>query len=217
MTMAYDPTIPKADQKIPDTRAPIQENFTRINEAFKADHVALNTDVVADLGKHATIRFAAQAAPPVFAATDRGFFSQVYTGVTDRQEIYAHISKGAGTVNIPFTASNISKNGAVATGTPGWSYLPSGLLMKWGHFIALGPADETAGGYAYECDPTAISGGPLFTRSLCVLVSPVSAADVVTVGIVYASPHWFIDTTTGEFKARFSHPGKRLNYIIIGV
>lgn len=36
--MTYDPTVPAASQRISDTQAPIQNNFTVLNDIFNEDH-----------------------------------------------------------------------------------------------------------------------------------------------------------------------------------
>jgi hypothetical protein len=47
-------------------------------------------------------------------------------------ELFVNKNNQAGAVQIPFTKSILSTAVAPANGLPGWSYLPSGIIMKWG-------------------------------------------------------------------------------------
>lgn len=152
--------VPLSGQTLNDTRVPINQNFSVIDTAFSIDHVDYNAG---GQGKHAKVTLPVQAGAPAFAGTDNGFFNLLYATST-KQEIYVHKQSGAGTANIPFTASTLSANAAPASNAGMWTFLPSGLLLKSGSSIDL------AGGLI-QVTPT---GGPNFTQILSVIIGAYS-------------------------------------------
>ena len=78
------------------------------------------------------------------------------------------------------TASILS-NTAVSSGLAGWSYLPSGLLIKWGK------AAITNSLIYNTINMDSISGGPAFTQVFNVQITPFNAASAVSTGAVVSS------------------------------
>jgi len=164
--------VPVAGQTLGSSRDLINANFATINTAFSVNHVQYN-DGSGNQGMHNFITFpiVSPATPPTYAATQDGLYN-LTSSITGIQELFIHKQiASSGTQDIPFTASLLSTNATPATGTAGWSYLPSGLLIKWG----AGTAD---GATAYTF-PVA-SNIPVFTTCLSVTISTFSgtSADV---------------------------------------
>lgn len=139
--------VPQAPQTLADTQAAIQQNFNVINTAFTVDHQSYN---LADQGKHNKVSFPVQGAPPAFAVGEVGLYNFPLAGVN---ELY--VRKSDGTL-VPCTNRG--------PGRPGWSYLPSGMLMAWGQSSTGGTGFVTV---AYA----AIAGFPGFTGVGVVSVS----------------------------------------------
>lgn len=139
--------VPLSGQSLNDTRNPIRNNFNTIDTAFTVDHVSYNT---ANQGFHNKVTMPVQALAPVFAAGINGLFS-LLNATTTQNEINIHKQNLAGAVNIPMTASVLGTN-AINNGVRGWTYLPSGILLKWG---------ATSSAAATNIDT--FSGGPAYT------------------------------------------------------
>lgn len=60
--------------------------------------------------------------------------------VTGVNELYINKTNQATVVQIPSTASILSTNSNPGLNSSGWTYLPSGILMKWGQFTFTGGA-----------------------------------------------------------------------------
>lgn len=157
--------VPQSTDTLASTQQPILQNFTTINAAFLVDHVEY---ALANQGKHNQITF------PIHTGTIPA------NGAPDANEIYLvnqnaaptnipdiWMQRGAGTP-FPITGSEES--------SPGWSYLPSGILLKWGqvnsgssgtftHNAAQGPSYEAVNGSVYIVLLTPNSGaGVIFSN-----------------------------------------------------
>ena len=138
---AYNDT-PLATNPINQTQAPIRTNFQSIEALIDVNHVDFSDPI--NYGKHNLVSLVSQtASPPAsgFAATDVGFYNFLYP-ITNSNEVYVNklnlVSSVLTPVQIPMTASFLSTTTlpialpSGAGGRAGWTYLPSGILMKWG-------------------------------------------------------------------------------------
>jgi hypothetical protein len=132
--MAYNGNIPLATDRPSDSQPQIHNNFTGIQTLVTVDHV--NFDL-AGQGFHKKVTLPAQAPMPLIGANG-GFFSFLHPA-TNRNQTYTHNQIFAGTTDIPMTASILS-SAAPATGLSGWSYLPSGIIMRWDTLAVAGGA-----------------------------------------------------------------------------
>lgn len=133
--------VPNPGQTLAQTRQPILDNFTNIDNQFAIDHVAFNT---VGGGFHNKVEMPPQAAAPVANANDNIFYSKIPAApfpLTTINETFIHkqVNGVAQTVDIPFTASILSTNANPGNGSTGWSYLPSGILIKWGTIAGAFP------------------------------------------------------------------------------
>ena len=127
---AYNDT-PTAAQRISASQSLIQTNFASLSTVNDVNHVPI-TD--AQAGKHIKVDFTNSATHPAVSATDVLLYNYD-NALTAQQELYVKRTGALATAGVPFTA----RGGT----TVGWTYLPSGLLMKWGFGSA------TAGLYTY--------------------------------------------------------------------
>jgi len=121
--------VPVPGQSLGASRGLINTNFSTIDTAFSVDHVPYN-DGSGNQGQHNKITFPVQSSAPSFIAGVDGLYNLTST-LTSLNELFIHRQSFAGSVDLPFTASILS------TSTPGnisagWTYLPSGILIKWG-------------------------------------------------------------------------------------
>lgn len=115
--------VPVPGQSLGASRDLINQNFSVIDTAFTVNHVPYN-DGSGLQGKHKVVQFPVQSAIPSLTVGDITMYNKLpaspypQTGVNE-----LFIVKADGTTT-PITARAASTNG--------WSYLPSGILLKWG-------------------------------------------------------------------------------------
>lgn len=187
--MAYTSNTPQASQQVSQTQSLIQANFMALS-SFGNGYAEL----------------AAQSVAPSFSAGNDGLYTKTFSG-TSTNELFVHKQTNGSTTEVPFTASKMSNN-AAASCDDGWTYLPSGLLMKWG--------DKSATTASVAVTPTATSGGPNFTRVFRVYLS---ALDTGTATNFTVGQRTVANNTTGNFTAYCANPSATtaLRYLVIGV
>lgn len=158
--MAYDNAIPAAADRLKDSQPEILENFATISALLGVDHVISPwTDpATGDQGKHNKVTMPEQTVVPTVAANEMAVYTKVspLSGVNASELFVRRESDG--------TELNITGSGT------GWSYLPSGLLIKWGTVSAT---RNTLGTITFTVDATTI---PAFATILSVQVSQTFAA-----------------------------------------
>lgn len=128
MPFVWNKNVPLATQRINATQLPILNNWDALESIVGVNHVTF-TGLVADFGKHNLVEMPQQpGAPAAFAANEMGLFTK-NEALTSQSEMYV---RRAPSSDIPFTAA--SKVGTTVN-VDGWTYLPSGLLMRWGYRV----------------------------------------------------------------------------------
>lgn len=134
----YNGTIPQGNDPLDISQPEILNNFGAIMTLIDNDHAdfALGSGVA---GQHNRVSFIAQSASPPTGTTVSPSFLAGQVGVytffnatTSQNELYVNKLNQATTVQIPVTASVLSITSAPGNNVFGWTYLPSGLLLKWG-------------------------------------------------------------------------------------
>lgn len=129
--MPYQANIPQPNDPLNQSQGDILGNFQAIDTLVSVDHATFGS---ASEGKHNKISFPVQGAAPAFLAGEVGIYNllSIVTGVN---ELYiVNSAGGLGSI----TSSIISTNAVPGNNTAGWTYLPSGLLLKWGNGNANG-------------------------------------------------------------------------------
>jgi hypothetical protein len=181
--MAYQANKPQPGDQLSVSQADLFNNFAAINTFVGVDHYGFGT---ANAGQH---NFNQLAAPAVADATHVGIYCAVLNG---KPELY--INKAAPAVQVPFTASLKSATG--------WSWLPSGILMKWGNYNAVHNTTTTI---TFSVGATI----PAFTVSPIVVLTPTSTG---TDTIYISSISSFSFTVFNNAP----HNDKTFNYIALG-
>jgi len=132
--MAYNANIPQPSNQLSQSQADILANFQEIKTLIDVNHEDFAS---ADQGKHKWVTLTQQGAIPpagsAFGATELGLYNAV-NSVTTKNELYVKKVNQVTTVQIPATASILSTSSSPIAFSNGWSYLPSGILLKWGVF-----------------------------------------------------------------------------------
>jgi hypothetical protein len=150
--MAYSNAIPQANDQISVSQSALLANFQEIQTLIGVDHSTFNT---VNAGQHNKVTFPVQAAAPVVPAGTIGMFS-LASILTGQNEL--NVTDSAG-FTFPITANSVDP-------FTGWSYLSSGLIIRWGTVIGSGVVTKVF--------PVA-ANQPVFTAVLAVLVTPYEA------------------------------------------
>ena len=129
--MPYNNAIPAATDRINASQPQILTNFQEIQNIIGVNHVTFN-GLAPNIGKHEKVVFplfatAPVVQPPAFAIGDIGLYNYQNAATSPTPELY--IRRNAAVTGLPITINNWVIPGA---GTNCWTYLPSGLLIKWG-------------------------------------------------------------------------------------
>lgn len=187
--MAYNNNIPQATDLIRDSQSQILANFAALS-SFGIGYCSMP----------------AQGAAPSFAVGIDGIYTLLYAS-TAVNEVYIHKQTVDAPTDVPFTASKMS-NTAIASCGNGWSYLPSGLLIKWGS-VAMTTA-------TLAITPTITSGGPNFNRVFQVMLTSYDTSSAVN---FTCGQNTVPNNTSGNFTAfaQNSSATTSINYLVIGV
>lgn len=150
--------VPQSSQTLGQTQSLIQANFSTIDTAFTVNHVQYN-DGSGNQGKHAFVQFSALGSSPTPISGDISMYNYAST-LTGINELF--VVKSNATTTIPITASPLTNTG--------WSYLPSGVLLKWGTTSPI----HTSNPFAYTF-PVA-SSDPVFNGVFIVLLTAVDTS-----------------------------------------
>lgn len=126
----YIPSVPTANQKVSQTQAPINTNFNVINNSFNVDHVNIQT--LTNQGNHNKVTLVNQAAPLGAVAQGPIIHSTpvTYPGPVTKNELFLFQTSGDGGADVQL--SNFFN--AVVGSNQGSSFLPGGIVIKWGTF-----------------------------------------------------------------------------------
>jgi len=127
--MAYNSQIPQPTDLLSQSQPQLLGNFQAIQTLIDVDHVDFNTP---NQGKHFRVSLPVQSPAPTFTTGDVGMYSFL-NPVTSQNELYINKINQVTTTQICATASILSTTSAPTNNSSGWTYLPSGILMKWGN------------------------------------------------------------------------------------
>lgn len=138
--MAYLFNIPLATDQLSVSQGNILGNFTALGAI--AGNANASSSSLNNLSGFNWLYLPPNGATPpagaVFAAGNIGLYSAA-SAVSTQNELYINKRNQATVVQVPATASILSVNSAPALLSAGWTYLPSGLILKWaGNVVANG-------------------------------------------------------------------------------
>lgn len=181
--------VPQATQTLGVTQPLIRSNFSTIDVAFQQDHVAYT--LTGQQGKHNQVTMPVQAGAPTFLGGEIGLFNLNYS-VSTLNELF--VTNAAG-LKIPMTAATKA--------TDGWTFLASGILLKWG-LAGVSAASTTVVTY-----PSGATFPP-FANVFVTLITPVTAATQNAPSLTIQSNSSFSVKNSGS-------NGINVNYLSIGI
>lgn len=122
--MAYNQNIPGANDLLSQSQSEIQENFSQIKTVIDINHITFGD---ANQGKHLYLQLPEHAAPTT-AVNEGGLYANVGTTSTVTELFFRRENNGE---LIPMTER-------ATGGAPGWTYLPSGIMLQWGSANLIG-------------------------------------------------------------------------------
>ncbi len=160
--MAYNPNIPQSTDALSQSQLDLLANFQALQTLIDVNHVDFASG---DQGKHKWVTFPVQAGAPGFGAGEDGLFNLPYNNNTSTvNELFVHKQTAAGTSNIPSTCSILSQS-TPGNNSGGFTFLPSGILLKW----------VTTGATTGLTTVTLTGAAPTFTAIFSVILTPVGA------------------------------------------
>lgn len=127
--MAYNPNIPQPTDLLSQSQNDILDNFQALQTFLDVNHVDFASG---DQGKHKWASFPVQGASPATLATEVAVFSRV-SALTTNNELCLRLQANGAVVEMTSAFKNAN----------GWSFLPSGILLKWGGAAAGGAGNFT--------------------------------------------------------------------------
>jgi hypothetical protein len=155
--MAFNSNVPQPSDVLRNSQNDLLNNFQSLKAAFDTNHVTFDDP---DAGKHKFITCPEQSAAPSVAADNIALYSK-NSALSGIAELFVKNESGS---EYEFTSSSAA--------TPGWTRLPSGILLKWGTSSANGATTITF--------PTG-AAIPAFTSLFTVLLTvsePLAVIDV---------------------------------------
>lgn len=133
--MAYNANIPQATDRISISQGDILNNFIAINAFVDTNHYGFGDP---NQGKHRYVQIPEVAAPANTAST-ASIYAAVGATSTRTELVFKRSSNSGGApfdnALIPFTEAVFNSNG--------WTMLPSGMILQWGHNTQAGGASST--------------------------------------------------------------------------
>jgi hypothetical protein len=170
--MAWNQNIPQPTDQLSQSQNDLLNNFQAIQTLVDVNHVDFNAG--ANQGKHFCVTFPVQTVdpvPPTIQGSDVGLYTKM--GPSGFSDIY--INRPADALLAPITASNYL---ASTSANGGYSYLPSGLLIKWGATGAVAANPQTI------IYPTGGSVPAFTVPALLILVMPTSTSPLSGMNVI---------------------------------
>jgi len=194
--MPYQENIPQPTDIMSTSQNDILVNFQTIHTAWDINHVPF--DAVGQ-GKHNHVSFPEQAAGPATLVNERAIYAK-QSALTAVAELFTRKENSGD--EIEFTAS--------LDATPGWTILPSGIILKWGVAAANG-----ATAVALPAAGTIPVYTTIFSVQLTIVDNAAADADEAVRVVSFAAPGtinvWGSPRTTAGTKA------VNFEYLVIGV
>lgn len=186
--MPYNENIPQPSDKLKNSQPQLLANFQAIDTVVTVNHVTFD-DPSGDQGKHKFVTFPRQSGDPVTGTTEINMYTKL-NATTARSEIY--VKNGTGTA-IPITASS----GPNGLGVVGFSYIASGLIMRWG-------SANSGAGSSVVVNLTGLT--PAINNIKSVQVTAINAN----------TTFWVTAVAGGTFTVSSSSASRNFNYFVIG-
>lgn len=204
--MAYSNQIPRATDQLNDSQLDLLNNFIAIQQLVDVNHINFNLGI--ESGKHKQVTLPVNVAPTPTLANEVNVFSQTSALSSlfpaNTAALFWQTTNGGPVVNMT--------SGAIQVGPPitGFTFLPSGLLVKFGKVVL------TVGLSQVITYPVAAGTIPVFTSNpYSIQVTNFSLA--VNPRVVNLNLLSTTSFTVSVFDLAGAPAGSELFYVAIGV
>ena len=190
----YNENIPQPTDTLDQSQSDLLANFQAIKQLIDVDHGTFGSS---EEGTHIKLTIPDSGGVPSFSGTDIGIYANVST-FTSKNELFMRPSDGG--TDFPWTGKDAA--------TQGWTYLPSGILLKWG--TAPSNGDST---FVFPLSPD-----PAFTELFSVQVTTVNTSTSDT--DMFVRLRAFIPTqiqTFGSPRTTIGSKATTYHYLAIGI
>lgn len=177
--MTYNPNIPKPTDPFSQSQGQIKTNFAQADTLFDVNHVKFDDPTAVDRGKHRKVDML-QIAPPGVAVSQMVFYNKLVSGISN-----LFYQRDGSATEIQMTAANPN------VATTGETFLPGGLLLKWGStsgtgddsvtFAGLGLSNFPNNGFVVLTQVVNAGGGPATVNQF------VSVRGITTTGFSFTA------------------------------
>lgn len=187
--MAFLPLIPQPTDQLSVSQGNILNNFTILSAI--AGNANVGSATINSVAGFNQLNLANQGGTVPSFNGNNGFWSGNFAhDATTTIETWAQYTQGVGgtlgNYTYPISASTLSLTPTAGTApTNGWSYLASGILIKWGNGTSGTPVNIDSN-----------SGGPAFTKVFAEFVNPFGGAAVSFTSNITAAPTPILSVTT---------------------
>jgi hypothetical protein len=194
--------VPLAGQTLNVSRVPIQQNFSVIDTTFAVDHVDYN---ISGQGQHNKVSFPTQNPVPAPQAGICQLYSQVSAITAQPELVFTRQAGSTAPASVQITEFT-----SAGWTNPGWTRLPSGILMKWQSIVGFGGSASVTINVN-----TAVPGSPNFTAMLNTMISVIdtNASYNTVIGL---SNITFPNFTVSKFGGSNPPASVRFSWLAIG-
>jgi len=148
--MVFQPSKPAPPDDLDISVSDIQGNFQTSNTVMAVNHYEFDV-TTGDQGKHRFVEMPVNALPTTLAAE-----GSLYTKASGQTQLF--YTSDAGAVEYQMTRAIDANVATFGIASDGWTFLPGGLIMKYGTFLLVPttPTTYTPPGPAFTNIPTSI-------------------------------------------------------------
>lgn len=194
--------VPNPGQTLGNSRPDINSNFAVIDAAFQVDHEDYNTT---NQGMHNRVSFLTQNPVPTPIAGIVQLYSQLSTITNQPELVFAHQAGSTAP-----TGAKIVEFTSAGWANPGWTRLPSGIMMKWQSIIGFGGNPSVTVNVN-----TAVPGSPNFVTMLSTMISIIDTNASYN-NVIGLSNITFPNFTVSKFGGSNPPSSVRFSWLAIG-
>jgi hypothetical protein len=159
----YNPNIPQASNLLSQSQLDLLNNFGAIQALIDVNHVDFDAT---GAGKHHFVEFPVQSPVPTTSGGEVGLYSQTSTVTSQPELVFARQSGSTAPASVRITEFT-----SALWANPGYTKLPSGIMLKWRSNISFG------GGSTVTINTnTNVPGSPNFANIVNIMITLVDTA-----------------------------------------
>jgi hypothetical protein len=176
--MTYSPIIPQPTDLLSSSQGSILANFSQLNTQYGADHDGFNTGSGNGSGMHDQVTFLANQSAP----------SLTRNSVLGVSGVYCNAVGGVSCLFFQNSTQNIQMTGTTVASGNGYTFLPGGIILKWGTASISSPSSAITFPVAFPNNCFSMQATVDRTgANVCVAVSNVTKTGFIAYGTVGSS------------------------------